>query len=438
MSMPTVQKGYLPALGEAKKQKARSLLLERLKPIRTVVRGIDYEDDHASLCPIADAKMLAAVKQLVREKKALEPRALFVVGIGGSNLGTMAVADAVLGRDHNQFSLPKLYFADTVDANSMRGIDALLEDHLRRKEQVLIAVISKTGSTTETIANAEILIRTLRRYRKDHHRYVVMITAPDSTLEVLAKQERYAVLNVPRNVGGRYSVFSAVGLFPLGIMGISLDAFMKGARAMQVRCLSSSRSNPAVRLAVMHVLLMKKRYNVTDLFVFGNDLESVGRWYRQLVGESLGKEKDLAGKKVYTGMTPTFSVGSTDLHSVGQLYLGGPFDKIHTFVTVAKSPKLLIPLYPAYDAIVHHLQGKPLHAVMRAIEQGVFAAFRKQKRAHVILSLDDRDAHSIGALLSLFVHQIIFMGHLQNISPFDQPNVDSYKEETRRILAKQR
>ena|SRR3989344_5847480 len=207
---------------------------------------------------------------------------------------------------------------------------------------------------------------------------------------------------------------------------------------MQKRCLGS-KGNPALELAVLHTLLIDKGISVTDLFLFGNDLESVGRWYRQLVGESLGKEKNLRGTIVHTGMTPTFSVGSTDLHSVGQLYLGGPFDKIHTFVTVKKKKyRITIPDFKEYDALVSHLQKKELHTVMSAIEEGVFAAFKKEKRAHVILNLEDTGEYSIGALLSLFIHEIIFMGHLLHINPFDQPNVESYKVETRRVLAKNR
>ena len=199
-----------------------------------------YDDVHASLNLPSDKTMVKQVKHLITKKQKMHPAYLIVVGIGGSNLGTMAVQEALLGRLHNQTTEDtKVLYADTVDADTIHDIMTIIEPALQRGEHVLINGVSKSGGTTETIANFEVLIALLQKYRKDYQNDVVITTGEGSKFWMLAREKGFDVLPIPKQVGGRYSVFSPVGLFPLGFLGIDIDELLKGACDMRTMCLSS-------------------------------------------------------------------------------------------------------------------------------------------------------------------------------------------------------
>lgn len=154
------------------------------------------------------------------------------------------------------------------------------------------------------------------------------------------------------------------------------------------------------------------------------------------MAESLGKEFDRNGRKVNVGITPTVSVGSTDLHSVAQLYLGGPYDKFTTFISIENSrSRLLVPLRDDYSDLVPGIDGKSLDEILSAILEGTKEAFRKDKRPFIEISLPDKSESAIGQFMQLKMIETMYLGHLLNVNPFDQPDVEKYKKETRRILA---
>ena len=162
----------------------------------------------------------------------------------------------------------------------------------------------------------------------------------------------------------------------------------------------------------------------------------MGQWYRQLMGESLGKQHDVQGQDVFVGPTPTVSVGSTDLHSVGQLYLGGPYDKYTTFLSVESYHSTVkIGNAIAVNELVPDLQGKSVAQVVRAIEQGVQLAYTTSQRPFSSIVLPQKNAYYCGQLLQWKMLEIIYMGALLEVNPFDQPQVELYKQETRKILA---
>ncbi|MEM3154729.1 MAG: hypothetical protein QW165_04160 [Candidatus Woesearchaeota archaeon] len=361
-------------------------------------------------------------------KQKLRPQLVVVVGIGGSNLGTMAVQEAILGKQWNLRHTPRILYADTVDPDALQVIIQEMQNVLRQGQKALLIVISKSGTTTETIANFEILLNVLKRHRKDAGKYVVAITNKGSKLWNLAIKNNFSVLSVPEDVIGRYSVFSAVGLFPLGILGINLKELMAGAAWMRQKCLLDAKKNPAAIGAALLYLHFKADRNIYDQFFFATDLESMGKWYRQLMAESVGKKE--------IGITPTVSIGSTDLHSMVQLYLGGPDDKLTNFVSTHFNTELKVPLYPEYDALVPHLQKKEINHIMHAILYGTKAAYKKHKRPFTEIRLDGKNAYAIGAYLQLKMTEIIMLAHLFKVNPFDEPEVESYKKETRRILSK--
>ena len=239
-------------------------------------------------------------------------------------------------------------------------------------------------------------------------------------------------------MGGRYSVFSPVGIFPLAVLGIDIQELIKGAVNARSYCVAANKKNPAALGAIALAHHLKKGKSIHDTFVFAHQLEALGLWYRQLLAESIGKEKTLSGKTVNTGITPTVSVGSVDLHSMGQLYLSGPLDKITTFVDVATEPSVTIPLNKEFALLVDNIQGKTLKDVMNAILDGTKTAYAKRAMPFVSITLPRCDEKSVGELLQMKMLETIYLGHLLNVNPFDQEGVEKYKAETRRILASKR
>ncbi len=409
--------------------------LEKLK----AASGTLYDDDRASMNLPLDKHHLTLCKKLA--KQHAKASLIVIVGIGGSNLGALAVANAVLGTHHNleAKSGPQLLCADTVDPHQMARTVRIVDDHLKRNKHVVINAISKSGGTTETIANLEIFLDTLKRRKCDPRKHVVITSDEDSRLTALAKDQGFDTLPIPKKVGGRYSVLSPVGLFPLALAGIDIDDLMDGAAHMRARCLETAHGeNPAAIRAALLALARADGRNIADHFAFASDLESIGKWYRQLMGESVGKEWDAAHQnRVWMGITPTVSIGSTDLHSMAQLYFGGPNDKVFTILTVKKWEEAIsVPHIEEYDALVPHIQGKPLSTIMDAIVLGTQSVLANQKRPYCTIELPDLSATSIGALMQLHMMEMMMLAALLGVNPFDQPNVEAYKVETKAALAK--
>ncbi len=400
----------------------------RIKQLNDVLRFKNYGDEASSILLPSDKGLLDETRSMAKRFKDVD--AIVVVGIGGSNLGTVAVQEAVLGKEWNLLNTKKqIFFADTVDSDSINDIIKIIKN----KKRVAINVISKSGSTTETIANFEVLLKSIKTNKNN----IVITTDAGSKLEKLARSKGYLTLTIPNKVGGRYSVFSAVGLFPLAVLGIDINRLLKGAEDMRKLCLDPDwRKNPAVLISSLLYLHNETGKRIHDSFFWSKDLESVGKWYRQLMGESIGKEwnKDHTSR-VFAGITPTVSIGSIDLHSMAQLYLGGPKDKFFRFVTVDKNnAKIIVPNMKEFDQLVEGIQGKPLDKIMKAIIGGVKSAFINKKLPFIEINLPDKSEYSIGQLLQLEMIEMIYLGYLLDVNPFDQPNVEDYKEETRRIL----
>jgi len=415
---------------------------ERLRPeIKIMANAISegYEGDLASLYLPDDRLMLGKVRQAIGKNLQLKPVYLVVMGIGGSNLGTIAVQEAVLGKLYNQLTTAtKVLYADTVDSDNINNIITLVKPVLERGDNIVLNVISKSGTTTETIANAEVLIDLLRRHKKDCKNCISVTSDKGSELWNIAVKEGINVLEIPKKVGGRYSVFSPVGLFPLGLLGLNIEQLLDGAIHVRDACIETNiEKNPAAISAAIQYLHYDSGKNISDLFLFANDLESLGKWCRQLMAESLGKEFNKKEEKVNIGITPVVSIGSTDLHSMAQLYLGGPYDKFTTFLSVENSNSHInVPTLEGYSKLVYGIQGKSLESIMGAIVEGTKAAFRKGGRPFMEIKLPCKSEYSIGQFLQFKMIETIYLGYLLDVNPFDQPNVESYKEETRKILQK--
>ena len=416
---------------------ARSLK-EYIAHLEDVARRNDYSFFESSINLPFDSKLLSKVKDMISRKNTGKLKYVIVIGIGGSNLGTIAIYEALYGKLDGFLKnrLPKLLFADTVSARLLKDIKEILENEIQNPEEILVNVISKSGTTIETIAHFESIFDLLKRRFENVSERFVITTDYQSKLWVKAEEQKFALLNIPQKVGGRYSVFSTVGLFPLMLAGIDVNNLLKGAANMREICLHEDlKHNLALVSAILLYLHHKNGITINNNFFFNPELESVGKWYRQLMGESIGKEKDIKNNVVHTGITPTIAIGSTDLHSLSQLYLGGPRDKFTTFVYVPGTNKELgVPKDVVFPKLVEGIEGKSFGQLMDSIFEGIKIAYQKNKLPFAEIKLPEISEYTIGQYLQFKMMEMIFLARLLNVNAFDQPNVEDYKKETRRIL----
>jgi glucose-6-phosphate isomerase len=408
-----------------------------IEHLRGVVEQGTYNDPEASINLSSDMVLLGQVQVLVKEKCTPHLKYIFVVGIGGSNLGTKAIYDALYGmHDMVPTRRPKMIFVDTVNAMMLESYVHDIIATLASKDEYLLVTISKSGGTTETLANTEILIDALHAQLGHSLDRTVVITDEGSAYWQAAQEKELAHLAIPAQVGGRYSVFSAVGLFPLALLGLDTSALRQGACDMRSACLAiDTTQNPAALSAAVLAGAYRTGRYINDNFVFNSELESLGKWYRQLMGESIGKERTVNDEVVHTGLTPTVSIGSTDLHSVGQLYLGGPKDKITTFIYSADTSNALsIPTMRIFPSIVGMITGKKTSDIMNAILKGVQVAYNKNELPFMEVQLAGITPYELGAFMQFKMIEMMYLGKLFNVNPFDQPNVESYKVETKKLL----
>ena len=414
-----------------------------------------YDSEYASSNLADDKNLHKIVSALVEKKKLLKPKVLVVIGIGGSNLGTQAVFQAIKGMFNNDLYNKlisdsdfdkdlKVYFADTIQQDYTRSVLKIVERELCIGNNVILNVISKSGTTTETIVNFALFLDLLKQYKpKNYQEYIVVTTDKDSKLYKVAQEERFSLLEIPKNVGGRYSVLSAVGLFPLELLGIDTESLCVGARDMRDSCLNPDnpeRDSEAHNIAMISASVLfehyKNKINIHDIFVFSPNFFALGQWYRQLVGESLGKQFNNSGEEVFVGFAPTVSVGSTDLHSVAQLYLGGPYDKFTTFVSVEKHniSDINVPDFKELNKLVPEIKNKTVGNVLEAIFSGTCQAYKNSKRPYVSIIFSEASEYYLGQFLQFKMLEVIYLAKLLEINPFDQPQVELYKIETRNCL----
>ncbi len=417
-------------------RRAAKRLTGYFKLLNKITENKVYNLPESCLNLINDQELLKSVKALAKQKGGRKLKYIIIAGIGGSNLGSKAIYDALFGffdlLEPKRF--PKLIFADTTHPEFLEKLRGFMSREIKSADEILINAISKSGCTTETAANTEAILDMLGRKTKLPLNRLIITTDVDSKLWQLAQKKNVAALGIPKPVGGRFSVFSAVGLLPLALAGVDLEALISGAQIMLKKCLTAELTNPALlSSAVMHKNYLRGK-NIFDSFIFNPELESLGKWYRQLLGESIGKEENLAGKIVNLGMTPTVSIGSTDLHSVGQLYLGGPKDKFTAFIAAEKTKaEVLTPGKPVFPLIAG-ISGIRIQKIRQAILSGVKTAYRKKNLPYLEIILPDISAKSLGEFMQFKMMEVMFLGKLLRVNAFDQPNVELYKTETKKLL----
>ena len=366
---------------------------------------------------------------------------ILVLGIGGSALGGMAVCEALLKPYWNVLSTeqrenrPRIFFLDNIDPDQMT---ALLDSiDLKRS---LVNVITKSGSTAETMSQYMIVKDRLEKLMGDDYRQNIVATTDRSMgyLRQIAGEEGYKTFVVPDDVGGRFSVFSAVGLLPFALVGINIDDIMQGVKDMDLALKNTDiNENIAAQNALIHYLMdTKKGKNLSVMMPYSSRLKYVSDWYVQLWAESLGKEFNRNGEKVNIGPTPIKALGATDQHSQIQLYNEGPNDKVINFIRVDHFDSTLdIPKIFEYTGI-GYLGGKTVNDLFNAEADATRVTLTDYQRPNVTINIPSVSGYSMGQLLYMLEVQTAIAGELYNINTFNQPGVEQAKNYTYALMGR--
>ena len=366
---------------------------------------------------------------------------ILVLGIGGSALGGLAVTEALLKPYWNLLTpeqrngLPRIFFLDNIDPDTMNGLLDILD-----LKKTLVNVITKSGSTAETMSQYMIIKDRLEKELGDNYRRNIVATTDKKmgVLRQLADQEGYKTFVVPDDVGGRFSVFSAVGLVPFALVGLDIDQIMNGIKDMDLALKNTDiHQNIAAQGALIQYLLdTEKGKNISVMMPYSTRLKYVSDWYVQLWAESLGKEYNNAGEKVNIGPTPVKAVGATDQHSQIQLYNEGPNNKVITFIRVENfDTQLEIPQIFEYTGI-GYLGGKTINDLINAEADSTRIALADYSRPTMTISLERIDEYNVAQLLYMLEVQTAIAGELYNINTFNQPGVEQAKNYTYALMGR--
>jgi len=373
--------------------------------------------------------MIAGIEKFAEERRA-SFRNVVHIGIGGSALGPIALQTALKPRLINLHSvkdrefLPRVFFIDNIDPEETREI--LTFAHPR---ETLFHIVTKSGETTETLAAFMVALERLQQSVGDRFReHMVVTTGAKGFLRQWATREKVRAFDVPEGVGGRFSVFTPVGLLPAAFMGIPLRELMGGAIAMDTVCMRiEPQTNMAYMVALVANLLdTQRRKNIHVLMPYSRALRDVADWFRQLWAESLGKMMSLDGKVVNVGPTPTVSLGATDQHSQVQLYVEGPNNKFVLFLAPDRfRHDEVLPQKTAPETA--WLAGRKFSELIAAARIGTEASLTRAGRPNATIEIPDLSARAIGGLMFLLEMATVFAGFLYNVNPFDQPGVEAGK-----------
>lgn len=366
---------------------------------------------------------------------------VLVLGIGGSALGSIAMCEALLKPYWNLLSkeerggLPRIFFLDNIDPDQINALLDMLD--LKR---TLVNVITKSGSTAETMSQFMIIKDRMQNLLGDDYRKNIVATTDKQSgiLRQIANEEGYKTFVVPDDVGGRFSVFSAVGLVPMALVGIDIDEIMEGVKVMDLTLKNTDiRKNIAAQNALIHYLMDTQKGNyISVMMPYSSRLRYVADWYVQLWAESLGKEFDRNGNKVNIGPTPIKALGATDQHSQIQLYNEGKNDKIITFIRVKDFDTTLeIPRIFEYTGI-GYLGGNTINNLINAEADSTAVALTDFKRPNLTITLPKVDARSLAQLFYMLEVQTAIIGELYNINAFDQPGVEQAKNYTYALMGR--
>ena len=369
------------------------------------------------------------------------------MGIGGSYLGNKVLFDVQCGAYWNELTkeerngFPQVYFSgNNIDPRSTGDLIHHLEDeskilqyHEKRNLKVLLLVISKSGGTLDTMSNFMVVYDALQKYPGIDVE-VIAVTDPNmekqTLLKKLAIEKGWPQFAVPDGVGGRFTVFTEVGLTLAACIGFDIKSFLDGAKDMDKACQNDDIwQNPAMLNAALKFAASEKHgRDIEVMMPYGDYLKSVSEWYIQLLAESLGKQYNKEGKEVCYGRTPLVAVGTTDMHSQTQQHQEGKLNKVVQFVKIEKwANDLVIPnTFPEAKKLAD-ISGVTMSEALEVARQSNADALASNKRYNACFALPELNAYHLGELLYMLAMSVAYEGELADVDAFNQPGVESYK-----------
>ncbi len=393
-------------LSETEIAEKNSLIAEYLEKIHARNQGF--------YTVIDDNSMVEKINNYANEVKGKYDH-IVVLGIGGSALGTICLQQS-LTHQFKQTS-PSLHVIDNIDPVLIKELEDVIE-----LEKTLFIVVTKSGTTPEILSMYYYF-----RQKVGKENFAFITDPKKGKLREIAQQDNIPVFDIPENVGGRFSVLTAVGLLPAKLIGLDIEALLKGAQTMRDQFLSESADeNLPFKIATIQHALSKKNKSITVMMPYAQKLIRFSDWYKQLLAESIGKRLDNQGNDVFVGLTPTSALGVTDQHSQSQLYNEGPNDKLIIFVEdTSTTTDMIIP--EIYEGVTF----KKLLSVELDATAG---SLTKNDRPNIKIQVDSVSEESLGQLFMLFEGATAFLGEFFNINAFDQPGVELSKDLTREAL----
>ena len=373
------------------------------------------------------ARIQAAAKKIQGDSDVL-----VVIGIGGSYLGARAAIEFCKGQMYNgvrEAGIPEVYFVgNNISSSYLNDVVKIIG-----ARDFSVNIISKSGTTTEPAIAFRIFKKLLEeKYGKEGAKGRIYATTDKArgALKALSDAEGYETFVVPDDVGGRFSVLTAVGLLPIAAAGVDIEAMMKGAQDAREVCKGGDMStNPSFQYAALRNILYRKGKGTEILVNYEPALTMMGEWFKQLYAESEGKD--------HKGIFPTAANFSTDLHSIGQFIQDGTRNLFETVLWVNNSRSEAVIEEAAEDIDgLNYLAGKTVQFVNSKAYQGTLMAHMDGGTPNIIIEIDEADAYHFGYLVYFFEKACGLSGYLLGVNPFDQPGVEAYKKNMFALLGK--
>lgn len=377
-----------------------------------------------------DKEEFARIKKAA-EKIKKDSKVLIVIGIGGSYLGARAAIEALKSTLYNSLKkdTPEIYFVgNSISPTYLNEVISLVEGR-----DFSVNIISKSGTTTEPALAFRVFRELLEeRYGAEGAKSRIYATTDKArgTLKELSDRNGYETFVIPDDVGGRYSVLTAVGLLPIACAGCDIDALMKGAKDAQDNLNDPDiNKNDCYKYAAIRNILYRKGYKAEMLVAYENSFVMMNEWFKQLYGESEGKDKK--------GIYPTSATFSTDLHSLGQFIQDGSKILFETVIQFEKPQKdFFLKDDPENNDGLNFLSGQNMSVVNRKAFEGTILAHTEGGTPNTVLEIPQLNEHELGYLIYFFEKACAISGYLMGVNPFDQPGVESYKKNMFALLGK--
>ena len=372
-----------------------------------------------------DKELLERIKNDVNEQKK-KSDIIVVIGIGGSYLGARAVTEAL--NFSRKPSFPEIAFA----GNNLNALDlSLLMDKLDKRNYSIV-VISKSGTTTEPAIAFRILRQHLiKKYGENEaaNRIIAITDKSRGTLKNLSDMCGYPTYIIPDDVGGRFSVLTPVGLLPIALAGYDIEKILEGAGVIAEMCLDENQAiySPAYQYAIARNVLYAAGFDIEILVNYLDNLNYVSEWWKQLYGESEGKD--------CKGLFPASVSNTTDLHSLGQFIQGGTRKLFETVLQVDRVKyDITVPEIDGDIDNLNYVAGKSLHQINKIAQKATTSAHLEGGVPNITIAIPQISEYSLGQLIYMFEFACGISGYTIEVNPFDQPDVENYKSKMKKLL----